>query len=59
LRPPRDVTHEAGERRVDGQADRGFASELTQTPGEVPVHPETLAEVDLARVIAASNQLLD
>src|SRR5207249_10335262 len=53
-----DVTHEAGEWRVDRETDRGLASDLAQTPGEIPVHPETIAEVDLARVIAALNQLL-
>jgi hypothetical protein len=53
-----DMTHKAGEWSVDREADRGLAGDLTQTPGEVPVHPETIAEVDLTRVIAASNQLV-
>jgi hypothetical protein len=35
-----------------------LAGDLAQTPGEVPVHPETVAEVDLRRVIAPPNQLL-
>jgi len=54
-----DVTHEAGERRVDRETDRGLASDLAQTSSEVPVHPEPIAEVDLARVISAPNQLLN
>ena len=53
-----DVTHKAGERGMDRQTDRGLASDLAQTPSEIPVHPETIAEVDLARVIAAPKQLL-
>ena len=53
-----DVAHEAGEWSVDRETDRGLASHLAQTPSEIPVHPETIAEVDLARVIPAPNQLL-
>jgi hypothetical protein len=53
-----DVTQKRGERRVDRETDRGLASELAEVPGEVPVHPETVAEVDLTRVKAAPSQLL-
>src|SRR5205823_4414187 len=53
-----DVTHKAGERRVDREADRCSAGDLAQTPSEVPIHPEPIAEVDLARVEAALSQLL-
>ena len=51
-----DVPHEAGERRVDRETDRGLASDLAQTPSEIPVHPETIAEVDLTGVVAAPKQ---
>ena len=57
--PALDVTEKGGERRVDGEADCRLASDVAQTPGKVPVHPEPIAEVDLARVIAALDQLLD
>src|SRR5947207_4374113 len=32
-----DMTHKPGERRVDRETDRGLASDLAQTPSEVPV----------------------
>src|SRR5947207_9185491 len=51
-----DMTHKARERRVDREANRGLASDLAKTTGEVPVHPETIAEVDLTPVKAPPNQ---
>jgi hypothetical protein len=38
---------------VDREFDSRFAGKLAQAPGEGQVHPESIAEVDLARVIAA------
>src|SRR5207253_7117152 len=53
-----DVTKKGGQRRVDREADSGLASSLPEASGEVPVHPEPIAEVDLARVIAPLDRLL-
>ena len=53
-----DVTQKGGQRRVNRQADSRLASGLAQAPGEVPVHPEPIAEVDLARLVATVDQLL-
>src|SRR5206468_4574393 len=47
-----NVTHKAGEWRMDRETDRGLASDLAKASGKLPVHPETIAEVDLACVKA-------
>jgi hypothetical protein len=50
------MTQKGGQWRVDGKADRRFARNLAQAPSKVPVHPEPIAEIDLARLIAVLDQ---
>src|SRR5512132_2963058 len=54
-----DVTHEARERRVDGEGDPGFACEFSEPFGPGIVHPEAALEVDLAGPVATLEQQLD
>src|SRR5690348_2041678 len=53
------VSHEAGQRRMDGEDDAGAARELTEARREVVVHPELLLEVDLAGGEAAGLKQVD
>ena len=54
-----EVSHEAEERCVHGERDVVLARQLAEALRERIVHPEAALEVDLARVVAASEQDLD
>jgi hypothetical protein len=47
------VAQEGGQGSVDRERNAGAASELSQAMGVAPVHPETVAEIDLGRVITS------
>src|SRR5215472_360762 len=50
------VTEEGSQRRMDGERYSMVAGEHSQALRVVPLHPETVAEVDLAGVVAVLNQ---
>ena len=53
------MTHEAGDRRVDGKDDAGVARQLAEALRPGIVHPELALEVDLAGCEAAFLEELD
>src|SRR5205814_4735304 len=53
------MTHEAGDRRVDGKDDAGVARQLAEALRPGIVHPELALEVDLAGGEAAFLEELD
>ena len=53
------VSHEAGDRRMDGQGDVMLRGELTELPGKLVVHPEPSLEIDLAGGEPAGEQRVD
>src|ERR1700675_3577992 len=53
------VSHEAGDRRVDGENDPGRSRELTELLSPRVIHPEFPLEVDLASRVAPFLQERD
>src|SRR4051812_4386991 len=54
-----DVTHEARDRRVNGEHDSRLARKFPEALGPGVVHPELAFEVDLAGGVAALSEQLD
>src|SRR2546428_10443299 len=53
------VTEKRGQRRVDGQGQARVLRQRAQSPRIFPIHPEPVAEIDLAGVIAAFDERRD
>jgi hypothetical protein len=54
-----DMAEKRGQRSVDRERNAGIASEYSEATGVGPIHPESIAEVDLTCVIAACEKELD
>jgi len=59
LAPTLGVSHESGDRRVDGQHDLVLARECAEALSPVVIHPELALEVDFAGRVAALEQEVD
>ena len=57
--PSVDVPEEGSQRRVNGECDAAIGGMLSELAGKLPVHPEAIAQVDLAGIEPFSDEDLD